>query len=204
MVDPIQRTPEVQHVNGTQNARDSKEKPDNTVDVKQKTSAYLLTESKIQKAKENLENLKVTNPQRYAELKKVYENSTYQILDDGTVSFNVNGTIKPKDFIVAYGIEDGALIDHLDLRHKKDMARGIADVVPQGKATAEQTLLAYNAADPGAQIEFTDGMKYTKARGWLSGDLFDKRDCTKMVLETGDSFKIQPDKINNKRSIDKM
>lgn len=204
MVSPIQRTEGTQNVNKTQNTNNGIQSV-NTVNVTKKTSAYLATEAKLTKAEEKLEELKETNPKRYAELKKVYDNSTRVIHDNGTVEFTIKGSINPKDFIIAYGIDDGALLDYLDDRHKKDMASGRATAVPQGKASADETMIWYeNAAQPGEHIDFTDGMRYIRARGWLSGELYNKRDCTKMELRSGETVKIHPSWINNKRNTDEM
>lgn len=174
-----------------------------TVDVTEHTSAYKATDAKLTLAKEKVEALRATDKAKYEKLMKVYKNSTIEISDKGNVTFHISGEINPYDFIVAYGIADGGLLDQLDERHKDDMERDKAHAVPQGHASADQTLLWYNAAEPGATIEFTDGMKYTKARGWLSGEIFNKRDCTNMKLRAGDTYSFNPSWITNNRDLDK-
>ena len=93
------------------------------VNLVKHSAAYHTTKGKILTATD-IGQYKTSDPQKYAKLKKVLDNTTYEVLENGSVRFSLKGDVSVTDFREAYGIKPGSMQTYLRDRHAKEVEAG--------------------------------------------------------------------------------
>jgi len=108
--------------------QDSGGKKPGTINLTKHSSAYHSTNAKLAEATD-IGQYKTSDPKKYERMKNVYDKTSFEVLEDGSVKFKFKGNVSAVDFKEAYGIGDGALQKHLAARHEKDVNDGNTHIV---------------------------------------------------------------------------
>ncbi|MBO6087082.1 hypothetical protein J6P92_01895 [bacterium] len=124
MVQPIQgaSAPDANYeLSSPQN--DSGNKGTGNINLTGHSRAYHSTQEHLATATD-IGQYKASDPQKYERMKNVYNNTTYEVLEDGSVNFTFKGTVSTADFKEAYGIAPGSMKKYLSSRHSDGVNDG--------------------------------------------------------------------------------